>query len=56
MSKPRSDAVIRKFLGGDDTSDLTYWVEANTSMPEWEARSYVEGCIRRALSRKWSKP
>lgn len=56
MSKPRSASVIRKFLGGDDISDLTYWVEASASMSEWEARSYVEGCIRRALNRKRSNP
>lgn len=51
MPKPTGSAVVRKFLDGTTIDDLVNWTYENGPMQEWEARGYVEDCIRRALNR-----
>lgn len=49
MTRPRADAVIRRFLGGADIIDLRVWL-LEQGVPWEETLDFIEQCIRRRLN------
>ena len=53
MTKPRGSVIVRRFLAGENFTDLVkLCMRADGSATFLPALRHVEGCIRRALNRK----
>jgi len=51
MTRPRADAVIRRFLDGASIRELHEWVcNPRSDVPWGDGVDFIEQCIRRRLN------